>query len=53
MEVDLINAVNFDNASRYYTYIIDRLLNLKVMLKNDDSPRSTIEIVMLQITRCA
>lgn len=53
MENDLLNAINFDNASKYYTYIIDRLLNLKTILKNDDSPRSTIEIIMLQITRCA
>lgn len=53
MEPDLKNVVNFDNASRYYTYLIDRLLNLKQCLKNDDSPRSTIEIMMLQMTRCA
>ena len=53
MEPQLQGATNFDNASRYYTYVIDKLLVLKNMLKNDNSPRSTIEILFLQITRCA
>ena len=53
MENQLVGATNFDNASKYYTYVIDKLLILKNMLKNDSSPRSTIEILFLQITRCA
>ena len=53
MEPQLQGSTNFDNASRYYTYVIDKLLVLKNMLKNDNSPRSTIEILFLQITRCA
>ena len=53
MEPQLQGSTNFDNASRYYTYVIDKLLVLKNMLKNDSSPRSTIEILFLQITRCA
>ena len=53
MEPQLQGATNFDNASKYYTYVIDKLLVLKNMLKNDNSPRSTIEILFLQITRCA
>lgn len=53
MEPQLQGSTNFDNASRYYTYVIDKLLILKNMLKNDNSPRSTIEILFLQITRCA
>lgn len=53
MELQLQGATNFDNASKYYTYVIDKLLVLKNMLKNDNSPRSTIEILFLQITRCA
>lgn len=52
MEPRLVNSTNFDNASKYYGYVIDKLLSLKNMLKNDNSPRSTIEIMMLQITRC-
>lgn len=53
MEGHLQGATNFDNASKYYTYVIDKLLILKNMLKSDSSPRSTIEILFLQITRCA
>ena len=53
MECSLQAATNFDSASKYYTYVIDKLLVLKNMLKNDSSPRSTIEIIFLQITRCA
>ena len=52
MEDRLQASTNFEDASKYYTYIIDRLLGLKNMLKNDNSPRSTIEIIFLQITRC-
>ena len=52
MEPRLQSSINFDNASKYYSYVIDKLLTLKNMLKNDNSPRSTIEVMMLQITRC-
>lgn len=53
MEPKLISSTNFDNAAKYYSYVTDKLLQLKNMLKNDTSPRVTIEIMMLQITRCA
>lgn len=53
MEEKLIHATNFDNAPKYYSYVLDKLLVLKNMLKNDNSPRATIEILLLQITRCA
>lgn len=53
MENQLQGATNFDNAAKYYTYVIDKLLVLKNMLKSDSSPRSTIEILFLQITRCS
>ena len=53
MEDRLKNSTNFENAAGYYSYVIDKLLVLKNMLKNDNSPRSTIEIMLLQITRCA
>jgi DNA polymerase III gamma/tau subunit len=52
MEPQLQNATNFNEPQKYYSYVVDRLLNLKNMLKNDNSPKTTIEIVMLQITRC-
>lgn len=52
MELKLTNSTNFNDAPKYYSYVIDKLLQLKNMLKNDDTPRVTIEIMLLQITRC-
>lgn len=52
MEDRLKHATNFDNATGYYNYVLDKLLALKNMLKNDNTPRVTIEIMLLQITRC-
>ena len=52
MEDKLQNATNFNEPQKYYSYVVDRLLNLKNMLKNDNSPKTTIEIMLLQITRC-
>lgn len=53
MEAMLQNSVNFDKAAQYYSYVLDKLLQLKNMLKDDSTPRTTIEIVFLQITRCS
>ena len=51
MEELLKNTVNLDNPASRCMYIVDKLLGLKNMLKNDNSPRSTIEIVFLQMCR--
>ena len=45
-------SINFDNAAGYYMYLMDRLLNLKQMLKNDSNIKDTITVVFLQLTRC-
>ena len=52
MENKLQSSINFADAAKFYSYVLDKLLNLKNMLKNDSNPRSTIEIIFLQITRC-
>ena len=52
LQADLDNITNFDNPSKYYNYVVDKLLSLKNMVKYDTNIKSTIEIVMLQITRC-
>lgn len=51
MEDSLKNAVNFENPLNYYNYVMDKLLDLKNMLKNDVDIKSTVEVVCLQITR--
>lgn len=53
MENRLQASTNFDNAPKYFGYVADKLLALKNMLRGDDSPRTTIEIMLLRITRCS
>ena len=49
---DLKNCTNFDNANQYYLYIIDNLLELKQMIKQDIDAKTTIEIKFMQLCRC-
>lgn len=51
MEQDLIHATNVENASGYYMYVVDKLLDLKQMLKNDTAVKDTIEVSLLRIAR--
>lgn len=50
-EDKLKNCTNFDNPGNYYCYVIDKLLELKNMLKNDISPRDTIEVMFTKLCR--
>lgn len=52
MEETLNNSINFDNATQYYNYLLDRLLNLKQLIKNDSCIKDTMTIIFLQMTRC-
>lgn len=52
MQAALDNSINFDGATNYYNYLLDRLLNLKQLVKNDSSIKDTITVVFLQMTRC-
>ena len=51
LESQLQNATNFDNAAGCYNYIIDRLLDLKLILKTDTNIKDTIEVHMLKTAR--
>jgi DNA polymerase-3 subunit gamma/tau len=51
-EKDILNSINFDNSSKYYGYIVDKLLQLKNMIKNDSDPKTTVDTIFLQMTRC-
>jgi len=51
MEDELKNCTNFNEPNKYYVYVVDKLLELKNMLKNDSNPKSTIEVIMLSICR--
>ena len=50
-EENLRNSTNFDDASKYYMYIVDNLLELKSKIKNDTSVRTTVEATFLHISR--
>lgn len=51
MEDSLKNATNFDDSLKYYMYIVNQLLDLKNMLKNDNNVRTTIEVMFLKMVR--
>ena len=51
MEEFLKNSTNFENAGQYYMYLVNQLLELKNMLKNDTNVKTTTEIMLLKIAR--
>lgn len=52
METRLKNSINFKDANKYYYYLVDKLLELKNMLKNDNEVKSTVEVMITSICRC-
>ena len=50
-ESNIKNIINFENPITYYNYVMDKLLELKNMLKVDVDVKSTVEVVCLQISR--
>lgn len=50
-ENNIKNIINFENPITYYNYVMDKLLELKNMLKVDVDIKSTVEVVCLQISR--
>lgn len=52
MHQKLDSSVNFDNADKYYSYIMDKMLEMKNSIKYDSDVRATIDVMMLQMTRC-
>jgi DNA polymerase-3 subunit gamma/tau len=51
-EESIKKCINFDNAPAYYSWVLDKLLDLKQKLKGDSYPKETVEIALLQIARC-
>jgi len=49
---ELDKSINFENPGNYYSYVVDGLLDLKFKLKNDVTPKTTIEITLLKFARC-
>jgi DNA polymerase-3 subunit gamma/tau len=51
MSEELKKVTNFDDSINYYLYFVDKLLELKNMIKQDSNMKSTIEVMLLQMTR--
>lgn len=47
----LIYTTSFENCERYFSYLVDRTLSMKNMLKNDTSPAVTTQVCFSQMTR--
>lgn len=45
-------SINFDNAGKYYRYVINNILDLKNMIKNDSNIKSTVEVILVKISNC-
>ena len=52
MKDSLDNAINIENSNKYFQYVLDKLLQLKLNSKNDTDLKSTVEIYLMQIARC-
>ena len=52
MENTLKNSINFQDADKYYLYIMNSLLDLKNNLKTDINPYTTIQVVFMKMCRC-
>lgn len=50
-EESLKLSTNFDNAEKYYMIIVDKLLELKSKLRNDNSIKTLVEATFLNIAR--
>lgn len=44
--------INFNDAGKYYRYLINNILDLKNMLKTDTSAKDTIEVVLMKLANC-
>lgn len=51
-KVSVDTLINFPDNTKYYGYVINKLLELKNMIKVDNYPYYTIQTILLQIARC-
>ena len=51
LEDDIKKISNFEKSDKYYLYFIDKLLELKNMIKIDNNEKITIEVVFSQMCR--
>ena len=52
MEDQVKGCTNFEGVTNYYMYLLEVMLNLKQILKNDSNIKDTIMISLLKVARC-
>ena len=52
MEDKVKFCTNIEGANNYYTYLIDKLLDIKVLVRNDLNIKTTLEVMFLKLCRC-
>ena len=51
-DVEKINSIiNFNDVEKFYNYCLDKILDLKNMIKNDSNIKNTVEVIILQMCR--
>lgn len=51
MEKDVQYVVGIENAKKYFLYLVDKLFDLKLILKDDTNIKDTVEIWFLKMVR--
>lgn len=51
MVKDLDNATNIENAAQYYSLVVNKLLQLKLIAKDEPNIKQLIEIYLIQISK--
>ena len=50
-EKEVVYSTNFNDSLNYYNYVLDKVLDLKNIIKTDQNLKSTIEVAFLQVCR--
>lgn len=52
LQEDVSRATNLEGAKAYYAKLVDKILSLKIAIKQDANAKDTCEIILLQAARC-
>ena len=50
-EQELNNIINIENASNYYLYLLNNLMDLKFKIKDDPNIKTTVEVTLIKLGR--
>ena len=52
MEKDVKSSTNIVNADKYFSYVVNKLIDLKNSIRDDTNPYDTVTVSLLRISRC-